>query len=64
VTITEAEVAVVQGEHLWWLLAEAMRPEHMIMCQGHAVGTVGPASSLAAAARSPSGRRGRDGRCG
>jgi Ferritin-like len=29
----EPEVVVAHREHLWWLLAEAMQLEHMIMCQ-------------------------------
>jgi hypothetical protein len=40
VTITKPGVVVAQGEHVWWLLAEALQLEHMIMCQGPAVGTV------------------------
>src|SRR5262245_49141704 len=31
--MSEPKVVVAHCEHLWWLLAEAMQLEHMIMCQ-------------------------------
>jgi len=31
--MSEQSVVVAHREHLWWLLAEAMQLEHMIMCQ-------------------------------
>lgn len=31
--MSEPRVVVAHREHLWWLLAEAMQLEHMIMCQ-------------------------------
>jgi Ferritin-like len=31
--MSEPKVVVAHREHLWWLLAEAMQLEHMIMCQ-------------------------------
>ena len=31
--MTEPRVVVAHREHLWWLLAEALQLEHMIMCQ-------------------------------
>jgi Ferritin-like len=30
---SEPRVVVAHREHLWWLLAEALQLEHMIMCQ-------------------------------
>jgi Ferritin-like len=33
VAISEPKVVIAHREHLWWLLAEAMQLEHMIMCQ-------------------------------
>jgi hypothetical protein len=31
--VSEPKVVVAHREHLWWLLAEALQLEHMIMCQ-------------------------------
>ena len=31
--VSEPKVVVAHREHLWWLLAEAIQLEHMIMCQ-------------------------------
>src|SRR5262245_26629306 len=31
--MSEPKVVVAHREHLWWLLAEALQLEHMIMCQ-------------------------------
>ena len=31
--ISEPKVVIAHREHLWWLLAEALQLEHMIMCQ-------------------------------
>jgi hypothetical protein len=32
-SVSEPRVVVAHREHLWWLLAEALQLEHMIMCQ-------------------------------
>jgi hypothetical protein len=32
-TVSEPKIVITHREHLWWMLAEAMQVEHMILCQ-------------------------------